>query len=1094
MIVMPRRKIETASNGFFCVALCILGIAANIGWVPGVGLSADSSEAPDSGVNTSAGWKITRLIDWDRKEFHIEQWTSNDGLPMSFIQSLAQTRDGHIWAGTEFGLARFSGRRENDWEVFDQRNTPSFRDSNCISMAVDTQGLLWIGSPSALYRVSERSFLEFPLDRGFKANQVDRLAPLESGGLLIVRKERIQFFDDGNLETLFDESQIAANVGEVSNLQLIDGTEAWVCGARGLFRVELEKKEWREVESNQSRSSDWDQKHMLSFAADADESGRFWIAHNNGFGDGWPGEYRTLKLFESDLDTGDPWFSKIHLTSGNRVWYFNSFGGLYRVSEGNRAKAESVAFFEPYKVRDLLEDHEGNIWVGTEDAGLIRLRPHVFRTLTREDGLIDNGALSVSEDSKGRVWLGGQRTFASIDKDEMTVYFRKRDYMRNDSRVVYSDRQGRIWLAGQENLRFLMGDVVYWYADEDYKFPHLKSVTVLSILQTDDSQLWVGTNGGLFLMPDGNVEILNHGDPSGIPGRFASKDWHPVNSGLPETPFAVQSLDQDSTGQLWVGTESNGLFVKKSNESEFTQPKFLKSHDGLTAFCFLEDLATDVLWIGTDRGILRVKGEETFLIRGEHGLSAQHIFQILEDNQGWFWISHPRGIYRVRRSDLDDVASGRRPRVRSVEYGEADGIEVSDMQGGHQPAGCQTGDGRLWFPSRQGMVVIEPELVPVPEDEPRVIIQEVDVDGDVFFHRYLQPKTADSKSEPEEDPIVFEPGEGRNVKIRFSANAFHRASSMRYWYKMEGVDAEWKETGDDGAAVYTTLLPGNYMFRVGAVNGYGVPSSQDAALSFFVKQRFHQTRAFYGGLTFLFVILVWRIHRLRVSHREEIVRLEGCAMMERERARIAQDMHDDIGASLTNIALLSDVVRNDVEDVNAVKTRLMGISSKARGLVDELSELVWVNNPRYDTLPDLISYLRGYAAELFSMGPIRCELKFPESVPPVRVSGAFRRNLFLICKESLHNIMKHSNAAAAEILLELDSNSLRLTIADDGQGFSGLVERSSDGLHNMKKRIADLRGSIHLESHPGQGTRIRVRVPIPENSQIEARAESHRIE
>jgi signal transduction histidine kinase len=525
--------------------------------------------------------------------------------------------------------------------------------------------------------------------------------------------------------------------------------------------------------------------------------------------------------------------------------------------------------------------------------------------------------------------------------------------------------------------------------------------------------------------------------------------------------------------------------VKKDDILEFEQPDFLKPFSHRSILCFHED-ASGVIWVGTEHGILRIQGRETFQISKSDGLFSERIHQILEDDNDWLWISCPRGIYRVPRVDLNRLASGQSQSVYSIVYGMAEGMMIPGTLGGHQSAGCRTPDGRLWFPSRQGVVVIDPKKVPIPQHEPRLVIKELKVNGDINFKWNLKRRQerlteAVRSSEPhlsaDYGSINLKPGQGRLIQISYSANVFHRTSLVQYKYRMD-KDHDWIEAGSRREAVFTDLPSVNHTFYLRAVNGYGIQSGRNTTLHIYLKPYFYKTGVFHSALGLMLVFLIWWIHRKRVFQRVQLERLEGSASMERERARIARDMHDDIGSSLSNIALLSDVVQSHPEDPNFVRDRMKGISTMARDVVDDISELVWGNNPRYDTLPDMVAYLREYAAELFSIGSIRCELNFEGSVPSIRVFGSLRRNVFLTFKEALNNILKHADCSFVEIFLNVESELLRLTISDNGRGGGGEPNPLSNGLRNMRKRIEEEGGEFEVESNSGHGTRIRIRLPL----------------
>jgi signal transduction histidine kinase len=487
-----------------------------------------------------------------------------------------------------------------------------------------------------------------------------------------------------------------------------------------------------------------------------------------------------------------------------------------------------------------------------------------------------------------------------------------------------------------------------------------------------------------------------------------------------------------------------------------------------------------------------------FTFTKEQGLPDNVINNVQEDDFGCLWLSGLRGIYRVSRRQLNAVAAGRLPTVACTIFGEADGMLSSECNGGdNQPAGCKDRLGRIWFPTVQGVVMIDPKLARSAGDPPPVLVEQVKANGQVVFGDDLESSApqrsslpyraaASAKMErsklPRSDvaPYRLPAGTARALEIFYTANNFADPARIRFKYRLEGYDQDWLWDEQNRRTVsYANLKPGRYTFRVTACDSHGCWNEQGAQFAFYIEPFFWQTWPFYIAMGALALAAAMGMHHQRVARLRGIGRLEQERSLADERARIARDLHDDLGASLSRIVLLSEVASKEQQSGAKVTTQLARITTMAAQLVDNIGELVWATNSKYDNLASLAAYFREYAGEFFD-ADVNCHLDFPPSLPEQSLTAVFRRHLFLILKEALRNISKHSGATRIEVGLSFAPGSLELVIQDNGKGF---VPPRGGGFHhglsNMRERIASLQGNLDLNSAPGEGTRLVVRVPLP---------------
>jgi signal transduction histidine kinase len=399
--------------------------------------------------------------------------------------------------------------------------------------------------------------------------------------------------------------------------------------------------------------------------------------------------------------------------------------------------------------------------------------------------------------------------------------------------------------------------------------------------------------------------------------------------------------------------------------------------------------------------------------------------------------------------------------------------------------------GRLWFPTSQGIAEIDPVYVYSNPYEPQVVIEEMSVNG-----KTLEPGELQSGTDGGSSGLQIEPGQQRFM-IRSAALSFDAPKKVRFKYKLEGFDHDWSEPSAERETSYSYLPPGTYAFRVKACNNDNVWNEQGASLTFTVLPRFYQTWFFQVAMVMLGAAaggagVMW-ISRRRIRRRLE--QLERQRAVERERARIARDIHDDLGASLTRISMLSQSVRSEVDSVPQAAEDIDRIYSTARELTRAMDEIVWAVNPKHDTLDSLVTYLGRYAQHFVSSASIRCRIDVPLHLPAWSLTAEIRHNLFLAFKEGLNNALKHAQASEVRIALELEKKGFTLLVADNGRGFdvsqfeAGAVDERNgfrgdrgNGLGNMRLRLEEIGGSCEWETAPGEGTRVRFRVRLNAHS------------
>ncbi|MCX6913532.1 MAG: triple tyrosine motif-containing protein, partial [Verrucomicrobia bacterium] len=442
--------------------------------------------------------------------------------------------------------------------------------------------------------------------------------------------------------------------------------------------------------------------------------------------------------------------------------------------------------------------------------------------------------------------------------------------------------------------------------------------------------------------------------------------------------------------------------------------------------------------------------------------------------------------FNVREQELDDLAEGRTSLVQSVAYGQNDGLPRLQASHDFCPKALRSQDGRLWIAMQSGLAVVHaPDLKENPAAPP-VVIERVTVNGKtVAAYGAGEPTPVPNASAPLElcqgsAHLRLSPGQ-RQIEFVFTALSFRMPEALGFKYRLQGLDVDWVDAGARRVAYYAQVPPGAYHFHVIACNSDGIWNETGAVLALTAEPYWWQrTWVRVLGLLSAFGLLGGGILLgVRRRHRRQIERLELLQTTERERARIAQDLHDDLGAGLTQISLNTAMVQNPAVTPDITSSLLQEIEQRSRDLVTALDEIVWAVNPKNDTVPSLARYFCQFAQNCLLPGNITCRLEVAPVLPDAPVGAEQRHHLFLAFKEALHNTLRHSGAKELRLEIAGDAQTLSVTLADNGRGFvPGPAPEGADGLGNMRARLARLGGSCVVTSEPGRGTKVVFRLPL----------------
>lgn len=992
------------------------------------------------------------------REFEQRTWHYPDGLPGERVWSICQTPDGFLWLATQNGLARFDGDR---FLVFDHVNTPALANDDCRSLTVDAEGNLWIATSETLVRKAGSHFSRCDAWARLAPTQRVPLSPRSGGGVWVGCESEVRSWRHGKMERFGLGSAGSGTAGLLGAVAEHQGT-VWAGGAAGLLKLDPVSRQFVPLQM----PAEFQGLEVMSLWCAGPDA--LWMLLSDRLpssGGSHPG-FRLGCVrqgqWENDAAAGAGAFPaefQSHVlaedTSG-ALWLSARVNNIHRYVRGQLQRLPLRREGADLYVLCTFVDREGNVWLGTEMQGLQRWSPRKIRCYTMQDGLAHANTWTICETRDGSMLVGTDGGVSRLHRGRFTPVLRPDGSAIKDVRSIVEDRGGTIWIGTIRSLERLQVDEV-----KPAPLPGEWTESKVRVLYpATDGAIWIGTVRGLTRL---------HG---------SSRTKYTTADGLRSDE--VRAVLQDRAGTIWAGTLAGGLsHLEGKRFSTLTRADGLCS-DSVWA---LHEGASGCLWIGTEAGLCQLRNGKITSFANLEGLGSIRVNCLQEDAAGRLWIGNDQGICWVATQELAAVADGRRSRVQALWYGETDGLPSLEINGQKSnPAVCRTRDGHLWFPTTRGVAVVDPTSASLDLIEPRSAIAEVRANAKLVYEDDLPSTRVGLEDSPEielNQPIRFAPGAARVLEFRFTGITFDAPEKTRFRYRLIGLDEHWIDAGTRREAYLTDLRPGRYRFELEARSHHGVWQEQPVALAFEIYPYFYQAWWFYfaavcltAGLVVL--VVVWRVRESRRIHQ-----LERAYALNEQRRQIGRDIHDELGASLTHIVRLSADAGRMASQPDRVQQQTHRIAELAGEAVDQIGEIVWANNPAFDNLEDLVAYLREYAANFFAETRFQVDFKFPDAVPSQPVSGMFRRHLVLVVKEALQNISKHSEASHVSIELGLIPGRLQLSISDDGRGLSAESrERTGNGLTNMRLRIAELKGNIDILSSPGNGTTLKLEVPI----------------
>ncbi len=1014
----------------------------------------------------------------------IDVWTPYRGLPQSRVLSIAQTPDGYLWVGMQRGwLASFDGLH---FKEYNAANTPGLRSPEIQMLAVDRQGVLWIGDVDG--RLLTRSAVGFQVRVGGKSDAPRRVLRYlgMAGDEHRFETESRELLRVGRGAEYEGAPQLARDFR--TNSKVVQDSEGglWHVSASGKFG------RWAEggpepVDLGGARALDlcagpegglwigtsdglweWDGKSATRVAGVDEEirevaaapGGGVWVRSTTSVMRVRDGEVVT----RADLpDMAAPPIYRpleMHADSQGGLWILKYSSGVWHVDADGAADFLDGGNGLPGNlVEAWFEDREKNIWLGTA-AGLARVRPRWFRNVGGNGTGPGSEVVSICEQDAGTMWLGRDNGLARYRQGVLEeIALPPAEQPRPISTVTVSPgaAPGELWIGTVQSGAMLLRE-----GKIAHPFPVFQAGLAIRVIRKDpQGATWFGGEFGLF--------------------RWDGRELHKFGPAEGLSPGHIFDISFAADGGAWVAKADERLVRYRGGRFE---PVALPGvRDGIRIYSLLSDDAGNVLLGTVGDGLIHLREGRVFQYGTAEGLPGSSVSQLLADDAGYVWGGTQQGIFRVSTSALAMAAKGVGQPFLFQTYDDSDGLPAAECSGGVQPACWKSADGHLWFSTTAGAVEVDPAEVRKNMVPPAVAIEEMRVGGDAV-------DLAGGR-------VEIAPGSHR-YEFHFTGLTFTAPQKTRFRWQLTGVDTGWVDGRGQRSVAYSGLVPGNYRFAVQARNNDGVWSATPAAVDFHVRPHLWQRRSaqtagiLAAGALVALTVTGWNRRRhvrelqlLGYERGLEQQRFRHKQAMEAERARIAAELHDDLGANLTQIQWLGDAAPAAGEPAAAeaeLRSRAARISRKSREMVRLIDEIVWAVNPKTDTLAQLATYVCNFAEQYFRDSPTRARIDVAEEIPAFPLEADVRHHLFLIAKEALHNVAKHGGTDRVWVRISYSGGVFRLVIEDHGKGFDPAVAEAGNGLANMRRRAGQAGAELAIDSSPGAGTRVTLQVPIsPKN-------------
>ncbi|MEO8404628.1 MAG: two-component regulator propeller domain-containing protein [Chitinophagaceae bacterium] len=988
--------------------------------------------------------------------------TINDGLSQNSVVDITTDDAGFLWLATQDGLNRYDGREFIVYKKnFDDVTTTT--GSTLGKIATGTNNQLWLitsGGRLEKFNILNPAFTPVTLipftNQSLPA--VSSVDEEKSGDLWIgTQHNGVWVCRNKNKQAIHYTADSKENALLISNnIQQVfcdHRQQHWILTDKGITLITSNRTQHFSMPSCSN--------------IDEDKEGNIWVGT---YGNGLYLKRKTdsnfisftgfnrkpllsaaqvIQTIKADNE-GNIWIG----TYGNDLFLINTADSIVTHIVADKKNPLALAYTD---ILCIKEDNHGGMWIGTDGGGVSHYdkRMNHFLLLTKNntpEKISIEQVRAINTDHNGGVWIGTSNnglTYTNLKGDTQTLRFAPfSKEVVNPDRIVslFTDNDGDIWTGTQGNGLFIIDGKTRKVKQHFYPgaagLSAIPDYTIWTIQPANNNRVWLGTrNAGLCLFDKQNGLIKNFAVSSA------------ANSILDNNIRTLTAIGN----VLFIGFEKEGFqffdTVTGNFYTKFDDVVQKIKNEEISLKCALYQYP--YIWLGTlGKGLiaLRLESDKSWFISEKMGLPNNTIYGILPEKSGVLWMSSNKGLFRfIFPASLETTN-----RSNFSHFTVADGLQSNEFNTG---AYHLSADGKLFFGGINGLNIFKPDNLISSDKSANIVITEATINNKPFV----------SDTSITYKKILKLPYDQRSLSFNFTVLDFIPSGGFNYYYQLQGYDKDWIDAGNRNYAAYTNLRPGNYTFRVKASHQFSGTNDQITTLHITIQPPYWQTWWFVLLCILALAGILYSIYRYRVN---QLIKLQKI------RNRIGSDLHDDIGSSLTNIGILSELSKANLSQSTETETFLNRITEEAQHAAQDLDDIVWSINTSNDRLDQIVARMRRYAAEMFDGAGIQYTLNFDEQFAQRKLNMELRRDVFLVFKESINNIYKHAGAKKVDITVSLSNRQLDMSINDDGKGFDTTLLTHRNGIRNMQQRIEKWKGVIRIESTQGKGTQLRVYLPV----------------
>lgn len=1005
-----------------------------------------------------------------QSSFLFRNLTINDGLSQNSVVSIIEDKTGFLWFATQDGLNRYDGKDFFSLpKTFDDKTTSYDRKLGKI-ISVSDRALWLITTNGKLESFDLFNYQTIPIEilpgTDFVLPKLNTMLRDSKGDIWLgTENEGLILFKYSARQARQLKEPVPGNnaLRSVNNIYEDAQHNIWCATGDGLLLYSSDGEFKKHFLSSASALSP----HLSFSCITQDKAGNIWAGS---FGSGLFVKqkntggftaFRGLNNFE--LQSPSLVVEALLADENNMLWIGTYGKGLFvhNINDSatqqflnNKANAYSIGFND---VLEIYRDKQGSIWLGTDGGGVSYYSQQInnFNLVSNSNvpGDVSVAPIrSITVDEDGLVWVGtSSGGFTSIDvkKKKYQTYFLPSfsKEISNSNRIVSLSADGDdIWVGTQGN-GLLLFDIKTrthkkWLHSQAASSLDIPDNTIWCIAEEADHRIWCGTQSGFLMLIDKDKGLLENIHPPA--------DHDSAYNG------AIRAISKMNDSILLIGRENGAInFFNRFDHS------FSKTSVDIAGQLDVPIILKSILfkypdiWIGTlGNGLLSYNINTTKLssFTEQEGLPNSTVYGILDDEFNNLWISTNKGICSFSLSAPEKDHNQSLFRVFKM----SDGLQGNEFNTG---AFFKAGDGTLFFGGINGLNFFEPRHFSETAKHTNVAITNIIVDN-VGMER---DTTLTFKKQ-----LVLS-HQYRSLTFRFSVLDFASSGRYTYYYQMTGYDKQWIKANDQNFATYTNLPPGKYIFKVKAAIPGSAIESDITSMPITINPPFWKTWWFILIIVAALCAALYGLYRYRIN---QLMQVQSV------RNRIATDLHDEIGSALSNINMLAAIAQKKLDQPSEADKYLGRISEEVTASGQALDDIIWSVDTKNDTLEEMIARMRRYAAELFeAKDNIKCELDFEDGFTSRKINIEQRRDIYLVYKEALNNICKHSQATYFTVKVFLRGDMLHLQVTDNGVGFDITRTTHRNGLKNMRARIERWKGKIIITSGAG-GSRIEAEIPV----------------